>query len=423
MLPETRYRLLDAWRGVACLIVVVYHAGFALDRDEVVGNSSAGWARWGTVAFLRLMSMGVPFFFVISGYCIAASADSNRRREHTPWSFLRRRFWRIYPPYWVAFFSVLALVMVLDVIGLSRWHLKTSHALNFDRPGAMSAWQWVGNLTLIETWRPLLWGGADHEPFTRVAWTLCYEEQFYMVCFLILWLAPRRLFGAMAGVSVVVIGLRAWASWAGFLDRIDGSFVMRWHEFAVGLAVFWRLNGRASGLAKRSVELSLIALTVIGLVHGLRQSSGAAAFGLVLIALRRWDGFAESTIGLRALSACGRRCYSIYLAHLPVCTLGVAGLRDLGLTGFWTRALLVVPLVSLAATAVGWLFFAIVEARLHSIGHRFQGKRLAVPSFGVGTWRRLLFFCIDPARSRSAEKGTTQSGRLPEVERIRIVAN
>ncbi len=43
MLSETRYRLLDAWRGVACLIVVVYHAGFALARDEVVGNSSAGW--------------------------------------------------------------------------------------------------------------------------------------------------------------------------------------------------------------------------------------------------------------------------------------------------------------------------------------------------------------------------------------------
>ncbi len=327
------------------------------------------------------MSMGVPFFFVISGYCIAASADSNRRREHTPWSFLRRRFWRIYPLYWVSFFSIVVLVTVLDAIGLSRWHINVSHALDLYPPSAMSACQWVGNLTLIETWRPLVWGGAGHV-FTRVAWTLCYEEQFYFVCFLILWLAPRRLFGAMAGVSVVIIGLRVWAWWAGCLDRIDGTFVMRWHEFAVGLAVFWRLNGRASRLAKRCVELSLIALTVIGVVHGLRLTSEAGIFGLALIALRRWDGLAESTIGLRALSAFGRRSYSIYLVHSPVCTVGVACLREFGLTGFWTRALLVVPLVSLAATTVGWLFFEVVEAHIPAIGQWFQGKRPTIPSWG-----------------------------------------
>jgi peptidoglycan/LPS O-acetylase OafA/YrhL len=364
---DPRYGLLDVWRGVACLSVVVYHAGFALGRDEVVGVADVDRVRWAIVALLRLMSMGVPLFFVISGYCIAASAEAHRRRGLSSWSFLRRRFWRIYPPYWVALFGVVALVAALDAAGLARWHRENSHALDLPSPGELSPSRWVGNLTLTETWRPLAWGVAEHEPFTRVAWTLCYEEQFYFACFLMLLLAPRRWFGAVATLSALVVVLRVWAWRAGWLDRLDGTFPMLWHEFAVGLAVYWRLNVARGAVAKRSIELGLAALVVVGALHGLRHTAAAGLFGLVLIALRPWDGPAASRAWLlRALAACGRRCYSIYLAHLPVCTVGVAGLLELGLTGFWTRALVLVPLVSLVATAAGWLFFILVESRFHT---------------------------------------------------------
>jgi peptidoglycan/LPS O-acetylase OafA/YrhL len=359
---DPRYRLLDAWRGVACLIVVIYHAGFALGRDEAV-SASAGWVRWGTVASLRMMSLGVPIFFVISGYCIATSADANRRRGLSSWSFLKRRFWRIYPPYWVSFFGVVALVTGLDAVGLARWH---GEPIGLQSPGELGWSQWVGNLTLTETWRPLAWGVADHEPFTRVAWTLCYEEQFYFVCFLMLWLAPRRLYEALAVFSAVVIAFRIGIWGVGWVDRIDGTFPTLWHEFAAGLAVYWRLNVARCEGAKRAVEAGLAALFVIGLLWGLRSTAGAGGFGLILIALRRWDGQADDWAPLRALAACGGRCYSIYLAHLPVCTVGIASLGELGLTGFWTRVVVVVPLLWVVATAAGWLFFELVESRFHN---------------------------------------------------------
>ena len=209
---DARYRMLDVWRGVACLLVVVYHAGFAIDRTEVAG--AAGSARWWLVALLRMGSLGVPFFFVISGYCIAASAEANRAKGLSAGAFLRRRFRRIYPAYWVAILGVVALVVGLDAVGLGRWHVETSKALRLQSPGELTASQWVGNVTLTETWRPLIWGVAENETFTRVAWTLCYEEQFYLVCFVVLALAPGRLFGAIGVLSAALIAIRVGA-WSG----------------------------------------------------------------------------------------------------------------------------------------------------------------------------------------------------------------
>ena len=47
------------------------------------------------------MWAGVPIFFVISGYCISATADSARRKGLPARTYFWRRFRRIFPPYWI----------------------------------------------------------------------------------------------------------------------------------------------------------------------------------------------------------------------------------------------------------------------------------------------------------------------------------
>ncbi len=141
---------------------------------------------------------------------------------------------------------------------------------------------------------------------------------------------------------------------------------MLWHEFAVGLAVYWRLNVASSTGARRGVELALLALLAIGLRHARGtpvdySTAASAAFGLALIALRPWDERSERARWLGPLRACGRRCYSLYLVHLPVCTVGGNWLYERGITGFWARVFVVVPIVSTAAVGVSWLFFEAVE--------------------------------------------------------------
>lgn len=365
-----RYHLLDVWRGLACLMVVLHHAGFAVifeaDRQSGAGGWES-WLRWATASFFWRMNLGVPLFFVISGYCIGASVDATRRRGMGSLAFLGRRIWRIYPPYWGALVWFVVVIGGLNALELEHLTFGNgAHALQLDPPGKLETAQWVGNLTLTEEWRPLVWRPPGRLVFTRIAWSLCYEEQFYFVCFLTLLIAPRRLYGALTTVTICAVLLRIIAADIGRMSAIEGAFPTLWHEFAVGLAVYWRLNVPGSFWARRGVEVALALLALAGVFGNLAtpvpySSAITGLFGLALIALRGWDERADAVRWLRPLRACGRRCYSIYLVHLPVCTVGNLWLYELGLTSFWARTLVMIPVVSAAAVAVSWLFFWGVE--------------------------------------------------------------
>jgi len=363
-----RYHLLDVWRGVACLMVVLHHAGFAVVLDPGTAASSLeSWLRWGFVSILWRMNLGVALFFVISGYCIGASVDATRRRGKGALNFLGRRIWRIYPPYWAALAGFVLIISSLDALGLRRYYEGVGlHALQLTPPGDLDAVQWVGNITLTEEWRPLVWSPPPRKVYTRVAWSLCYEEQFYFVCFAALLFAPRRLYGLLTTITLCAGVIRIAAADSGRLDSIDGSFLYLWQEFAIGLAVYWRLNVAESDSSKRGIELALGLIALWGCFVPFTTPVGYSTtltglFGLVLIALRDRDDQLSNSPWLRPLQACGRRCYSIYLIHLPVCTIGNLWLHERGLTGFWERCLVMIPLVSCASVGVSWLFFWGVE--------------------------------------------------------------
>lgn len=367
LIRNPRYALLDAFRGVACLMVVLHHAGFALLPGESPGAGAFAEAgRWLNVV-LRRLDLGVPLFFVISGYCIAASVDATRRRGSSPARFVARRVWRIYPPYWAALGWFLLVTIGLQRLGLERLLCCHSpYGLELILPQDLTAPQWLGNVTLTESWRHLV-GGGPAKIFTRVAWSLCFEEQFYFLCFLLLILASRRLFEAMGWLTLAIVLVRVAAADVGMIQNLEGTFVDLWHQFAVGLAVYWRLNVPSESWKDRAVEAALAGMAVVGFTaripnQPVAYSTGVTAlFGLLLIALRGRDDWLCSRAWMGPLKFLGRRSYSVYLYHLPVTTVGTFGLHELGLTGFWTRALVTVPLVSLAAVLVSCGFFWLVE--------------------------------------------------------------
>ena len=378
ILKSVRYHALDIWRGIVCLVVVLEHAAVCLwggGSDRVVGE--VYWARDWLVQVLS-WNLGAPLFFVISGYCIAASLDSTRRKGISPAVFLARRLWRIFPPYWASMLIIAMVITVLNVVGLRHWHVTQVGLELFDLK-TFHLDQWIGNITLTETWRLTVAQGSEPRLLNRVAWALCYQEQFYMVCFLALVFAPKRLYKALALATIGIIGFRLWTSTVGSERYYAGLFPDLWHQFAVGLALYWRINVAEDFWAKRTIEALLIVMVVTGANTGLVTTQAAGIFGLMLLVFHRWDLAIANIKQFDPLRALGKRSYSVYLIHLPVCTVGNAALTDAGLESFWLRAGIMMPAVTAGSVLAGWIFYAAVDRHFSNLPIVGRFSRLVKP--------------------------------------------
>jgi peptidoglycan/LPS O-acetylase OafA/YrhL len=298
----TRYALLDGWRGLAALMVVADHA-FGLH-----------WGHW-----------AVLFFFVISGYCISASANSCRQKGLGTLAFIKRRLRRIYPPYFFALLFFLATRVVKSLL---------SHESALP---ALSVVQYVQNFTLTQ-WVTLLFH-PSHVAFINPTlfvvsfWTLNYEEQFYLLMAFALLLGsiyPRfKIIHLVAFLGVVTV---LWvALFGGFCY---GLFIDYWPIFALGSLVYFRLTKLHSMVVRRVVDGALavliVALSVFTYRHPcdtnavLLSGEGravftelllAAAFGFLLIQTRTLnDWIHRSKIGA-GLHFLGKISYSLYLVN------------------------------------------------------------------------------------------------------------
>src|SRR4051794_25535587 len=84
-----RYDSLDVWRGLACLMIVVLHASMYAKYVSPAELRDAGPVATALLRGISRLGIGVPMFFVISGYCIAATADRSRRESRSKWEYFR----------------------------------------------------------------------------------------------------------------------------------------------------------------------------------------------------------------------------------------------------------------------------------------------------------------------------------------------
>ena len=141
------------------------------------------------------MHFGVEIFFVISGYCITASGQSLRRSGCKISEYFRRRFVRIYPPFWCAlacsFISCFDIDRVYPgLLKMTPWPLPV--------PWELTPAQWLGCVTLTGTWLGYFTGPPPELCFPIQSWTLCYEEQFYAMIGVMLAFSGRHFFRVAA---------------------------------------------------------------------------------------------------------------------------------------------------------------------------------------------------------------------------------
>lgn len=363
---NTRYYSLDLWRGAACVMLVFYHATFYGDYQFRIGQVST-WTWAGLPLYLfRHFWFGVPIFFVISGYCIAASVDSLRRRPHSLRDYFVRRFRRVYPPLWI-----MCGVAVLFTAAMSQAPLVRTACQQLYDLSTLTAGQWLGNFLAAESWRPHVGGG---EPMFLMpnTWTLCYEEQFYVVTGILLAVAARRFFQAAAWMTAAVFLAWLLCPRLGLGPRgffWDGH----WLLFAAGILVYQALNycqarGRALAIGVFAIGALFGASQKVLAENHFDQHMGeylfvAGAFAIALLFLRKWD---ESIARHKLLSPfrwLGQRSYSIYLTHYLVVVVVSSCLAYGGLRSEWQVATIVVPACLLVALPVAIVFYEVVERR------------------------------------------------------------
>jgi peptidoglycan/LPS O-acetylase OafA/YrhL len=362
---DPKYRSLDMWRGFACLMVLVYHCPI---RGGVEGEAPAGPSGW-LIAIAKRLWIGVPIFFVISGYCISATADSTRRRDTPLRSYFVRRVRRIFPPYWIAVAIAAVVVALVDYL-LLPGAMAEAGSRGLFRPWWYSASQWFGNITLTEQWRYHIFGSGTGW-FLGQAWTLCYEEQFYFVTGLLLLMAPRKFFLGAAAVSIGVGIVMLLDSIFGL--PIQGFFFDGlWLQFGLGILVYYQLNyGNRTTLAV--LAFGLFALTLwlardpsqlLSEQKNATQSYFVAAcFALLILLLRPVDKRMESTLWLRPIWFCGTICYSLYLVHEPLIHIVHGILKHIGIFSDSSSPWIVLLFYGSISILAGWGFYLAVERR------------------------------------------------------------
>ncbi len=361
-----RFESLDIWRGLACLGVVIFHA--FMPSPEALSQSGL-WPGFGRLVhgWTCRMWVGVPIFFVISGYCIAAAVDSHRARKRPLHEFFTRRLRRIYVPYLAALALTAGVVWACDLA--SAQHRLS--ALDMPHPTQLSLANWLGNLTLTETLRSGLMREKMPQLQLWTAWSLCHEVQFYAISGLCLLLAARYFFPLCAAITVVTAVLVTCGARLG-LEPTSGC-VLRgtWLMFAMGLAVYWQLArntrvARWATLAFFSVALvwtlSRWRLLVTPESNTTQQICYAAITAILLVVLHPFDRSLANHSLAKPLAALGKISFSVYLIHFPVVRF-FDFQRAVWLGQGLAAALLVLVVSTLASVLAGCAFYLLIERR------------------------------------------------------------
>jgi peptidoglycan/LPS O-acetylase OafA/YrhL/4-amino-4-deoxy-L-arabinose transferase-like glycosyltransferase len=368
-----RYAGFDGVRGLAAVGVLVTHVALEV-------GFSASDARG---HYLARLDVGVAIFFVLSGFLlyrpfVARRLDGRPRPETR--SYLRNRFLRIFPAYWLAF---TVLVVVLDVRG---------------RDEVQGLWDFVVFYGLGQSYSAhTALGGLQQ------AWTLTNEVAFYLVLPLWAWgatwlarrLAPARAVAAemvvLAGAAVGALAFRGWIHSVDTSDVTLGTIDPRIHwlpanfhmfvpGMALALAVEWaRRRGRpfpaleavrrhplacwaAAGACFWAVSTQLdlgFGIGATGARLGVTKELLYVAVGFLVVLPVALAGATLPRslrwLASRPMVALGIVSYGIYLWHEGVLDI-YRDVFDIGIfTGSFPAALAVTLVGSLAAAAVSYV--------------------------------------------------------------------
>lgn len=358
---RVQFPLADSMRAVAALSVLSLHVG---EDSGLTGVAEQ---------FNRTLAVGVPLFFVISGFLLYrpfVAARLSGLSGPSTGVYAVRRALRIVPAYWVAL-TGLTLVFGLPGVFTGDW------------------WRYYFFLQIYDA--------ATFDQGMGVAWTLCVEVGFYLLLPLYAAAAAvirgsigRRVateVAVLSGLAVAAVGFNAWVVGTGLDVNIARTLPGTFDWFALGmiLAVL-----SAGGVRPRPTLLlgcwpaAAAAFLVVSLVVNAGPEDLRAhlarhvlygLIGVLLMAPVALGGGGRLVVRLmstRVLTGLGLVSYSLYLYHATL----IPPLVARGVTA-WASLMAAALAVGVAAATLSFLLVERPFLRLKPQGRAVRAPRAA----------------------------------------------
>ncbi|MBC8107894.1 MAG: acyltransferase [Anaerolineae bacterium] len=243
---------LDGVRGLAILLVLFFHFMLITGDGPVIRLIQKTWSfGW----------MGVDLFFVLSGFLITGILLDAKSKRPTAGSFFKnfyaRRTVRIFPLYYA--FLVVFLLILPRVMG-GFYDL-------YGRPPTGEWTYWTYTYNLFQGHHQ---SAREFSHTMGVIWSLCIEEQFYMIWPAIVWFCrPRTLLKICVGLILMSMIARGLVNqYTGYLVFVTQWTFCRMDPLAIGamIAILTRIAPqRVLAMRKYAIHLLwLIPLVIVG---------------------------------------------------------------------------------------------------------------------------------------------------------------
>jgi peptidoglycan/LPS O-acetylase OafA/YrhL len=354
---------LDTLRAIAIVIVLIYHYQVVVSRENVFGfMSQLGWT-------------GVDLFFVLSGYLIGNQILSAfaKGQDFSLKLFYIRRFLRTLPNY----YFVLALYFIFPVALSGTATAPLWSFLTFTQNLDMRA----------------------GETFTH-SWSLCIEEQFYLIFPVIALVVAYVKRSIMLGWIVIVsamlfaIFLRGFTWHAqgeaaipmqSFMEHIYYFSLTRFDELLPGVAIALLKNFHPDTYAKVIRKGNLLLILGVASVSAMFYVYYHYPYGTSLVVVSTGYSLLAISFAILVLAALSPNSllhriripgaasvalwsYAIYLIHKPLFQVLKAPLTEHGID---IHDWLGVAIIMAVSIFCGWALYFFVETPFMKLRARF----------------------------------------------------
>lgn len=303
MPADQRFTVLDSFRGLAAIAIVLFHMPILLAISEL--------------EFFRNGPVFIQFFFALSGFVLCHAYAHRLTSVAALRDFAVARTFRLYPLH----LCLLGLFLLLEIGKL----LAQGQGASVEAfSGNVALEEILPNLLLLQAWLP----GADSLSFNAPAWTISVGYYVYLLFGLILVVLPRR-----NSLVFSLIFLLTCLSLLMHVHALEGEVLKGVGCFFAG-ALLYRLFMGLRALPLSHTEFTVLEVSTLLVLVLVLDSSYlyrdllASLMLLLTIFIFAFEGGGVSRwLKQRWLQALGLWSFSIYMTHVAI----LAALQGLAL--------------------------------------------------------------------------------------------